>query len=192
MTAVCFPVCPPQPELEAKVRHVTNQGEERTRMKSLALMCLLVLGLSHGALAAQEGPLSSYLSHADSIYLVKVTSLQGNNATLSVTETLRGNHTSSLSLAVDYALKKDTEWVILSCASWRVGFHKDFVGDFLDGNCGWIYAPILREGNTIYVRGDATEAGHFVNDKKKDGTPWLKLDHFKQLIRDNPEKLSSQ
>ena len=163
-------------------------------MKPL-LLCIIPLALSFFAprlQASKEGPLSSYFPGADSVYLVKVVSVDKDKVVFSITEPLRGPAITTLTLKPEFDLtfKKDSEYVILSALGWRTGQRGGLVGSFMKGDIGWIYSPVERDGKDVYVYGNAMENGRFVNDKPADdhGWGWLTLDHFKRLLQTTPLK----
>ena len=162
-------------------------------MKLLLALILLFLAAAP-AHAAPEGPLSLYFPSADSVYLVRVVSVDKNTVTFSVTEALRGAPVATLTLtAREVTFKKDTEWMLLSAPGWRDGQDKDVVGDFMEGRCGWIFAGVKRDGATTYVAGGALENGKFTGDKVDEagGQSWLTLGHFKHLLNTTPLKTTS-
>jgi hypothetical protein len=104
-------------------------------------------------------------------------------------ETLRGRTITDLNLVPRFiGIKEGSELLLLSCAPWRNEATGDVVGDFLKGNCGWIYSPALRDGNQTYIMGGSFANGHPVADKIEDGIGYLTLDHIKQLLLQSPDQ----
>jgi hypothetical protein len=159
-------------------------------MKHFLVLCLFILGVVCSAHAAVEGPLWSYFPVADTIYDVRVVSTVKDKITFSVVEVLRGKKVVTLVLTDEgfYDFKKDDEWMLLSCKSWRDGDDGNEVGSFFYGNLGWICAPMYRADGKAYVAGQLydLEKHTTVFDKKFGDFGCLTLVHFKGMLVGKP------
>jgi hypothetical protein len=126
--------------------------------------------------------------------------IRGNGCTtdqgkvnFSVMGDLRGSPETTLTLVDrEEEFKKDSEWIILSCSGWRKESGGNEVGDFLEGDCGWICAPVLHDGAEIYVYSPWWKDGHLVCDKQFNGLGYQTLDHIKLDLKENPERPDSK
>jgi hypothetical protein len=157
-------------------------------MRTLFLFFLL---LSTGmSMASPEGPITMYFPDADTVLLARVTTLDQKSVSFDVTKTLRGSIKTDFTLQNRFSgLKAGSEYVLLSCASWRTGQHGNAVGSFLLGDIGWIYASVRQEGAQTYVYAVLLQNGHSVDDKEFDGLGFLTLPHIESLLRQTPRKL---
>jgi hypothetical protein len=131
-----------------------------------------------------------YFPVADTIYHVRVASVEKDKVTFSVVEALRGRPSGDLCLGRDglYDFKKDDEWMLLSCESWRKGYRNDVVGSFMKGDIGWICAPVFRGDGKAYVSDSLydPEKKTGVFDKKFGLWDCITLEHFKQMLAGKP------
>jgi len=130
-----------------------------------------------------------YFPEADTIYDVRVASVEKDKVTFSMVEVLRGKQVATLVLrGMDYNFKKDDEWMLLSCDSWRKGDSGDAIGSFNDGDIGWICAPVFHGDGKAYVYGPLydPEKQTPVFDQKFGVWECITLDHFKQMLAGKP------
>ena len=160
-------------------------------IKKLLAGYFLFLALLPSALAMPEGPITEYFPRADTVYLVRITSITKDKVTFPVTEALRGKDIKTLSLvpgAFAFDGQKNSELLILSWAASRNGENGDSVGGEMEGAMGWLYAPAIRDNRNVYVMafGDPVN-GHAV-DKTVNSMPYVSLERIKRLLKKNPQK----
>jgi hypothetical protein len=150
------------------------------------VLCLLLLFAGKVA-AAPQGPITMYFPHADKVFLIRVTALDRDSVSFTVTKNLRGTGNSKITLRNRFSgLKVGSEYLILSCASWRAGQDGNALGSFLLGNIGWISAPVRQEGTQTYVYAVLMQKDHSIDDKEIDGLGYLTLPHIESLLDKSP------
>jgi hypothetical protein len=165
-------------------------------MNRIFLSVVLLLASFLPASAHASGPLTGYLRGADTVYIARVTTLQGGSITFAITGTIRGLPVRTLQLhtlsggpgaGCGNSFTVKSEWLLVSCP---VGFSKDTVGWAMKGDCGWIPGKIVEIGGERYVRdwtitipqntGETLTAGM---DLSPDGKWGIRLDHVRGFLK---------
>jgi hypothetical protein len=163
-------------------------------MNRILLVACLLLPQIFFAQAETAAPLPDYFGSAETVYLAKVTAVDGYKITFTATQTLRGKPDQVIRVtraggAESYA--KDSEWLLVSCS---YGLENS-VGWDEDRPASWIPGTIIRDGSHVYitdwtVRIPASEKQPFgiAWDSTPDGKRCLTLEHVERLLKEHPYK----
>jgi hypothetical protein len=114
-------------------------------------------------------PLDALLRGAQNIYLVKVTSTDGNKINFSITKVLRGKEQQLTHLIAGpgYDFKLNSEWILISTGDLSNGNNID-TGFY--GNFAWYPMRVTGDGEKVKIEGIGDSA------------------RFAEIIRQNPYK----
>ncbi len=160
-------------------------------MRPILLALLLFSTLVGVSSAAIPGPIIDYFVWSKTVYVVRVTSVDKDKVNFVVTDTLRGDSVERLSLtpAWGFDAKPNTEWLLVACdKGWQ---DKDSVGWLMAGYCGWIPAPIVRDGPERYVQTMRWIDGVGMEKPDKvfsDHQSGYSIEHIKKLLIEHPDE----
>ena len=157
-------------------------------MKRLLAIWALILGLPLSASAYMPPTgVHFFFPQADSVYVARVTSVDGEKVFFAVMETLRGNPVQTLTLRPEeretshYVPK--SEWLLVSISPKPTG-PEDIVWLWVPERVPWIARSITHTDGIVYVQDYETprENGPWKGDKP------MTLDRIKQLLTERPYK----
>jgi hypothetical protein len=157
-------------------------------MKCLLCIWALVLGLPLNVSAFLSPPgVQFYFPRADSVYVARVTSVDGEKVFFAVTETLRGNPAQILTLKPmererRYYVPK-SEWLLVSISPKPTG-PEDIVCMWVPEMVAWVARSVTRTNGKVYVHDYETQ----FENRPPEGTEYMTLDRIKQLLIERPYK----
>jgi hypothetical protein len=147
-------------------------------MKRVLLSICLLLSLASSVQAHLQPPITEYVQFSETLCIVKVVSIDKNVVTFSVEEIVKGKPPTVLKLVLgdgSGGIALNSEWLLASTAA-----KEDTVGWALDGDEGWVNAPIRRVDGTAYLVGNYS----FVEPKiGTDISKGMSLEELKELAK---------
>ena len=96
-----------------------------------------------------QAPFYDHARGATAVYLAKVVGVEGHRITFSITQVLRGDQVSKLTLTTyEPNFTLNTEWLLAHGSDH--GYGQDSLGWALKGDCAWVEAEVVHKNGEIY------------------------------------------
>jgi hypothetical protein len=137
--------------------------------------------LASQASAHPQPPITFYVQRSGTVCIVKAASIDKNVGTFSVEEIVKGQPPTELRLViaeVPVAITLNSEWLLAATKR-----KEDTVGWAIEGDYGWVNAPILRINGKAYLVGNY---GYVEPSVGRDVSKGMTVEQLKELAKGPP------